>query len=218
LALSQLLTRTESFAHDGFAVEMTLPESSEELIDVSEFNQDERLPYWAELWPSALALTRHLLEGSLPAGRVMELGCGLALPSLALAWRGVRALATDYYEDALAFVRLNAERNGIAPPETRLFDWRESPAALGRFDLVLAADVAYEKRNAEMLAALIPGLVAPGGRVLLADPGREYMGDLLDALRAEGWSVREVETRLEASPAGPTAPNIRVRIVEVRPT
>jgi predicted nicotinamide N-methyase len=195
---------------------MVLPESAEDLIDVSDFNEDERLPYWAELWPSARALARHLLDEAAPEGRAIELGCGVALPSLALCWRDVPVIASDYYEEALGFARLNAERNGIRSPETLLLDWRTRPEGLGRFELVIAADVVYERRNAEALAGLLPALVAPGGRVLIADPGRVYFPDLRAAMAALGWSVREVEVREEPSPVGEGSP-IRVSIVELRP-
>src|SRR5690606_6274286 len=113
-------------------------------IDVSDFNRDERLPYWAELWPSARALAQELLDGPLPRGRVLELGCGIALPSLALRWRGVEVVASDYYAEALDFARENARRNRLTEPETLLLDWRTPPPDLIPFDLVIAADVLYE--------------------------------------------------------------------------
>lgn len=208
--------RYEEFAHAGFRVEMALPPSAEELIDVSDFNDDERLPYWADLWPSARALAKHLLDAPPPAGRVIELGCGVALPSLALRSRGVAVVASDYYAEALDFARLNAERNGIAEPGTLLLDWRSPPEGLGRFDLAIAADVVYEKRNADALAALLPDLLSSGGRFVVADPGRLYFADLRAALLDAGWSVRELEMREEPAPVG-EGPRIRVSIVEMRP-
>src|SRR5690606_27446174 len=155
--------RTERFSHAGFEVEMLLPRSADALIDDSEFNEDERLPYWAELWPSARALTRFLLDGPAPGGPVLELGCGVALPSLALRARGAAALAADCSGEALEFARASAERNGIPSPELALLDWRHPPPELGRFPLVVAADVLYERRNADALAALLPRVVAPSG-------------------------------------------------------
>ena len=208
--------RSERFEHGRFAVEVLLPRPADELIDLSDFNRDERLPYWAELWPSARALTRHLLDAPLPEGRVIELGSGVALPSLALRWRGVPAIASDYYDHALAYARLNAERNGIPAPETLLLDWRTPPEGIGRFALVIAADVLYERRNAEALAALLPRLVEPGGRALVADPGRLYFADLRAALAERGWSAREVAVAGEPSPAGGGA-RIRVSITDFRP-
>ena len=105
--------REEAFAHGGWAVELILPRAADALIDEGDYGADERLPYWAELWPSARGLARHLVEDGRdwPGVRVLELGCGVALPSLALHARGADVLATDWYDDALRFARANAARS-----------------------------------------------------------------------------------------------------------
>lgn len=170
---ARFVTRTEPFSHGAFRAEILLPRSADELIEEGTFDADERLPYWAELWPSARALARWLLDHP-PTGSVIELGAGIALPSLALRHLGLDPLATDWYPEALEFARTNAERNGLGPLRTRVLDWREVPE-VGRFDGVIAADVLYELRNSQALATVLPRLVAPGGRVLVADPGRNYL-------------------------------------------
>lgn len=207
--------RTERFSHADLEVEMLLPRSADALIDHSEFEADERLPYWAELWPAARALTRFLLDAPPPRGPVLELGCGVALPSLALRARGVRVLATDYYEEALDFARANAERNGFAPPDLTPLDWRHPPPELGRFPLVVAADVLYERRNADALAALLPRVVASAGSALLADPGRVYAGEFERVMERQGWTT-EVLAVLREAAAGPVVYS-RVRLLRLRP-
>ncbi|MGH2999057.1 MAG: 50S ribosomal protein L11 methyltransferase, partial [Gaiellaceae bacterium] len=94
--------------------ELTLvrPPSADDLIDEEAFDEDEFLPYWAELWPSGLALARHVAARELRGLRVLELGCGLGLPALAAALRGANVLATDWAEDAIELLQRNAERNG----------------------------------------------------------------------------------------------------------
>lgn len=195
-----LALRTHTFAHGPFRAELIAPRSPDELIDVSEFNRDERLPYWAELWPSARALAAELLDSPAPRGRVLELGCGIALPSLALRWRGVDAVASDYYTEALEFTLANAHRNDIPPPRTLLLDWRDPPPDLKPFDLVVAADVLYEKRNADALAKLLPRVTAPGGRVLLADPGRAHLEHFRTEMTRLGWQVAETGSRTAPGP------------------
>jgi predicted nicotinamide N-methyase len=191
-------TRVERFGHGTFAVDVLLPRAADELIDEAEFEADERLPYWADLWPSARGLTRHLLDRPPPERRVIELGCGVALPSLALRSLGAEPTATDYYADALRFAEANAARNGLAPLHTALLDWRHPPAG-ERWELVVAADVLYELRNAEALAALLPRIVAEGGRALLADPGRVYFGEFRDLMEEMDWAVDEIDVRRETS-------------------
>jgi predicted nicotinamide N-methyase len=145
---------------------------------------------------------------------VLELGCGLAQPSLALAARGAAVVATDWYPEALEFARANALRNSVPPPETRVVDWRAPPADLGRYELVIAADLLYEKRNADALTALLPLVVTPGGRVLLADPGRVHAGEFRAAMERRGWTVESAGTREEPGAGGAAG---RVRLDLLRP-
>ncbi|MBW3656877.1 MAG: methyltransferase domain-containing protein [Gemmatimonadetes bacterium] len=207
--------REERYAHGGWDAWLILPSAADELIDEREFASDERLPYWAELWPSARGLAAHLLDGGWKyAGvRALELGCGVALPSLALRHLGADVLATDWYDDALRFARANAERNGLAPLRTALLDWRHPPED-DRYELVVAADVLYEQRNASLLANLLPRVTAPGGSVLVADPGRVYAGGFLGMMEDRGWRAEQVDERVE-----PSAPNAhsRVRIHQLTP-
>jgi predicted nicotinamide N-methyase len=146
------------------------PRDSEALLDEHAFENEEFLPYWAELWPSGVALARLIAGRALKGARVLELGCGLGLPSIAAALAGGRVLATDWSPVAIDLLRDNAARNE-AELELAVVSWTEPGPLLERapFDLVLAADVLYEQRNVEPLAALLPSL---GGEVLLADPGR----------------------------------------------
>lgn len=182
--------RTFDFEHAGLELELIGPASPDSLIDVSAFNVDERLPYWAELWPAARGLAIELLERPLPAGPVLELGCGLALPTLALLARGAEVVASDYYHEALEFALANALRNSLPHPGTLLLDWRSPPADFERYGTIIAADVLYERRNAEMLSQLLSPL--PGAtRILLADPGRAYLPHFRTLFEASGGRVRE---------------------------
>jgi predicted nicotinamide N-methyase len=199
--------RCETFAHGDVRLEILLPEAADELIDETEFEYDERLPYWADLWPSARALARHLLDTP-DATPALELGAGVALPSLALRSRGVRVLATDYYDDALRFAEANAARNSLAPLPTALLDWRDLPPTLGRWPRAVAADVLYEKRNVAYLIEVLGRVVAADGTATIADPGRVYLPEFRDAAQSAGWSLREWSVEEEA----PQAPRGRVRI------
>jgi predicted nicotinamide N-methyase len=171
-------------------VELERPEDPESLVDETAFEADEFLPYWAEHWPSSLALAEHVATLDLAGRPVLELGCGLGLPSLVAARRGAAAVATDWAGDAIALLERNAVRND-APLTAVTADWRE-PArftVLGPFDLVLAADVLYEERNAEPILALLERLGAPA---TIADPGRRHASAFLDAARRSRWSVESV--------------------------
>lgn len=208
--------RQPLFTHGGLTIRIALPASADELIDECAFERDERLPYWADLWPSTKALARFVIDhppGDAANLRVLELGCGAAaLASLALAGHGFQVLATDYEQAAVDIVGHNAAINNVRL-KVRLVDWRDPPCDLGRFDFILAADVMYEQRNAVALAEAIPGLLAPGGRFLLADPGRRYLPEFQMRMRQARFGEREL-AMIEERNDDPSKPATRVRILE----
>ncbi len=172
----------------GHELRLLRPRDSEALLDEHAFEHEEYLPYWAELWPSALALARAIGGRSLRGARTLELGCGLGLPSIVAALAGGRVLATDWSQEAVAMTATNAERNGVAL-ETLVCSWTAPEPLLERapWDLVLASDVLYEARNADALLALLPRL---GRDVWLADPGRKPAERFLEAA-GETWAIDE---------------------------
>ena len=122
------------------------PASVDDLLEEEDFEHEERLPYWAELWPSAVALARYLSQKDLSGKRAAELGCGVGLPTVVALDRGALVLATDHNEAALDFVA----------PE---------------------------------LADLVPGLLAPGGECVVADPRRPPAPSFLELMEGRGFRV-----------------------------
>jgi predicted nicotinamide N-methyase len=156
---------------------------------------DERLPYWADVWPSSIILAEKLIELTGAGRTALELGCGVGLSTLAATSAGFDVLSTDYYVDALDVTRANVFRNLGITARTRLVDWRHFPPDLGTFDLVFASDVLYEKEYAELLPVLLLRLLAPAGSALIADPGRVAAPIFVDACASNGLDIRKKETR-----------------------
>jgi predicted nicotinamide N-methyase len=182
--------REETVRVEEVELSLLRPSSPEALLDEKAFENDEFLPYWAELWPAASALAA-ALPVDMQGVRVVELGCGLGVPSLVAAQRGADVVATDWAVDAIDLLRTNAERNGITV-HAKLWDWREPWDE--RFDLALAADVLYELRNVEPVVDALRQL-APEALVGLA--GRPYEQQFLRGV--EGWTEvapRVVRVRL----------------------
>ncbi len=169
------------------------PASAEDLINEADFEIDERLPYWADIWPSSTVLAGAVaaLDGN--GRRLLELGCGVGLVVAAAASAGFEVTATDYYRDALAFAAVNAWRVAGAKVRTELVDWRDFPITLGTFDLVVASDVLYERPYASLVAAALHRTLAPDGHGLLADPGRFAAPAFVDECESRGLTatVRE---------------------------
>jgi predicted nicotinamide N-methyase len=146
------------------------------------------VPFWARLWPSGLALAADV-DARPPAHggtRALELGCGLAAPSIVAARAGANVLASDGASDAVVFAAHSLALNETVA-EVAHADWAEEGEALverGPYDLVLAADVLYTPRNAESLVRLLPRLLAPWGEARIADPGRANGRVFLAAARA----------------------------------
>lgn len=175
------------------------PRNSDDLIREEDFVKDERLPYWADIWPSSTILAAHLVslaESRRPrmAGKGLELGCGVGLVTMAAMIAGYDMLATDYYTDALAFTRANAWRNLGREPKTQMIDWRAFPRRVRGFDLILASDVLYEKEYAELLPKIFKRALVPGGMAILADPGRIGVPEFMDECKYTGLEIRSKTT------------------------
>ncbi len=160
-------------------------------IDAEKFALDERLPYWADIWSSSFELARYCLtEGNLKGKHVLELGCGLGLAGIAAAKAGAFVIFSDYEQDALDFARYNAARNLSLMPATinvLQLDWRTDPDSLLRypkFDVIIAADVVYERKNFFPLIGVLQSLLAPQGVAVFTEPGRA-IGDQFFQLLSE---------------------------------
>jgi predicted nicotinamide N-methyase len=166
------------------------PDDVAELPDSGAVEWAPLAPYWAVLWRSGVALARELDGARLDGLRVVELGCGLGVPSISAARAGASVLATDNCPEALDLVAGNADANGVRV-DTAVVDWAEPGALIERapFDLVLAADVLYERGSVAPLLSLLPQLAPQGW---LADPGRPPAGAFLEEAQRR-WRV---ETRV----------------------
>jgi predicted nicotinamide N-methyase len=190
----RFVTTVDRVQLGGEEIELLRPRSAEDLISETDFEEDERLPYWAEIWPSALVLA-HSIDGEEGRGRTMlELGCGIGLVTLAAARAGYDVLATDYYQDALLFTRANGWRSSGTEPRTRLVDWRALPGDLGTFDRIVASDVLYERPYAELVAKAMGSTLAPDGRATVADPGRIAAEAFLEACASAALLLLRTET------------------------
>ena len=172
------------------ALRVRRPPSAEDLIDEDEFADDERLPYWAEVWPSGRVLCGLLGQMDLRGRTVIELGGGIGTGAMVAAMRGARALSTDWYPAAVEFSRWNARNLGL-DMDAAVVDWREPPSVVinaAPWDLIVGADILYEARNGQALGVIIPRLAGPGSEVIIADPRRPDAKPFVTAMRTAGWS------------------------------
>ncbi len=182
----------------GHEIDLLSPANADDLISEDDYVKDERLPYWADLWPSAQILAREVRGMRLAGERVLELGCGLGLVAIGAAMAGADVTATDYYDDAILFARLNVAEATGKSVDVRMVDWSAMPPDLGRFDVVLTSDVLYEPRYALLVADAIVATLRRGGEAIVADPGRIACEDFLNECRSRGLVVASSEAHAYA--------------------
>jgi predicted nicotinamide N-methyase len=175
--------------------------------------EELHLPYWAELWDSSLAIIEFLAE-TLPASfdvpklSVLDLGCGMGLTGTVAAAMGARVLFADLEPEALLFARLNAIEFEDRI-RTRRLNW-QTARLTEQFDLIIGADILYEKAQWPFLEPFWRGHLKPGGSVLLGEPGRQT-GDLfLEWIKPHPWTL----VQLKKSVPTRSAP---IRIFQLKP-
>ncbi|WP_084604967.1 class I SAM-dependent methyltransferase [Desulfonatronum thioautotrophicum] len=159
----------------------------------ADFGPDERIPYWVELWPASLLLAKWLgrQQERIRGKTCLDVGCGLGLSACVAATAGAQVVGLDYIEDALHYARANARENRVAAaPLWVQMDWRWPGLKAGGFDVIWGADIFYEKRFASPLKQLFKEVLAPNGRIWLAEPERSVSSGAWDQLREAGFEIR----------------------------
>lgn len=198
-----LLTETIAVAGRDFAFTRVADPKVvlDQVIRDESQGKPSRMPYWAELWESAIAVGEWLFElaprPAPVAPAVLDLGCGMGLSGMVAASLGHRVLFADVEPEALLFAEFNAwpwrERCRF-----RRLDWQRDRLE-ERFDLILGADVLYERGQREHLEPFWRHHLAAGGRVVLGEPGRQSGSEFPDWIRSAGpWSLEQRDVRLAA--------------------
>lgn len=160
-------------------------------MDDQDFGDDERLPYWAELWPASVLLGEWLFKrkDDLRGARCLDLGCGLGLTAVIAAGLGADVVAFDYEFAPLHFARKNAVANGVPQPLWLQMDWRNPAVLSGSFDYIWGGDILYEKRFFSPLEALFRSALKPGGKIWMAEPRRDVSASVWGRLESMGWKT-----------------------------
>jgi ETFB lysine methyltransferase len=184
--------KTVLFQFDGIKLNLLRVANPDELVEQlsdEEFNKDERLPYWAELWPSAIGLSRFLIKNPdlIQGKKILELGCGLGLTSMILIRNEpLEFVCTDYDNNALQITRKNFLKNKLKLPDLRYLDWR-NPDLDKCFDCIVASDILYEKRFFKPISDLLKHHLKKNGLAIIAEPNRKIAIPFFKMLKNMGF-------------------------------
>lgn len=192
------------------------------------FAEDERLPYWAELWPSSFGLASWLLrrKSEIAGRKCMDLGCGLGFTALCGVFLGAEVLACDYEEKALELAAFNARANNIPLCSYDVFtaedvaagqknclcplhmDWRSPCVEAASFTRIWAADIAYERKFMPQILKFLDYALAADGIFWIAEPSRAVYACFLEEVRNFPFTIEKVHMQ--------TTPKINEHILSAR--
>lgn len=186
-----------------YTIKLNQVKNVDKLVDEitdDEFNQDERLPYWAEVWPSALALAEYIINNQiyLKNRKVLELGCGIGLVGIAATHANAKVTFSDYEKEALEFTKQNYFLNFQSQADTILLDWR-NPELKKTFEIILAADILYEKRFLTPVYNTIRKLLSANGKLYIAEPDRTIAKPFFEMMK-KGFELKDkmaINSKLE---------------------
>jgi len=169
----------------------------EKLVDEiadDEFNKDERLPYWAEVWPSARVFAEYILTnpGEFKNKNILELGCGIGLVGIAATIAGANVTFSDYEQDAINFTKNNYFLNFRKQAKSILLDWR-NPNHNKQYEIIIAADILYEKRFLDPVYNTLQKLLLEEGTVYIAEPDRTIAKPFIEMMK-NGFELIDKKT------------------------
>lgn len=205
-------TSVEVIDPEGLGVEMVVVQDLEAHLDRRRLLADPVYvpPYWALVWSGSIALARRLgREISCRGKRVLDVGCGLGLLSLVAAREAGIVTAIDRERVPIDFLRASAIRAGLEV-EALVEDVEAVPRD-ERHDLVLCAELLYERDRFDALAHALEARLAPSGSIVVADARRIDTREFWAAMAARGFLAREIATE-EVREEGTL---VRIRIAEL---
>lgn len=130
-------------------------------------------PYWAKVWPSAIALHNVLQKhpSLIRDKTVLELGAGIGLPSLMMAGITNSIQISDYNLDAVELLRKNIAHLQLQNVKALQIDWNDLPENINP-EVIILSDVNYDPTQFETLTKLIEKFIHQGCAIILSTPQR----------------------------------------------
>lgn len=129
-------------------------------------------PLFGQVWPMSKILAQVMLDEPIAGRRILEIGCGIGLPSLVIKRLGGDITASDYHPLAAEFLLENSILNHLDPITFSPGNWNTQDDSLGLFDLIIGSDILYERQHIALTSEFIDHHAAPQSEVIVVDPGR----------------------------------------------
>ncbi len=172
--------------------QITAVQNQDALLDSAD--DLEHFPYGFLLWESAVGLARYITSHpETVIGRsILELGAGVGVAGIVAQSLGAHVRQTDHQKGALQLCEYNAATNRVEGISRFLMDWRFWTHS-DEYDVLIGADITYDRAMHFYLDEIFNRNLAPGGSVLLTDPGRPQSLEFAASLETKGWKI-ELET------------------------
>lgn len=167
---------------------------------------------FGQVWPVGQLLAEAMDTAEMEGKRILELGCGIGLPSLVLQRRGAEVVASDIHPLAEPFLAYNSALNELPSVHFRQLGWDKALPSLGDFDKIIGSDLLYERDHPALLAAVIERHARPQAEIVLTDAGRGHTSLFSREMAALGFEVEESHHPLEDANGNP----IRARLLRYR--
>ncbi|NKB36011.1 MAG: methyltransferase [Gammaproteobacteria bacterium] len=146
--------------------------------------------FFGVVWEASKVLAREMADYEIGSKRILEIGCGMALSSLLLNSRHADISATDHHPQAGQFLEENVRLNGGQAIPFLRTDWKTEHDGLGKFDLIIGADLLYERDHVEDVSAFINRHAQQSNEVIMVDPGRGNRSSFSKKMTSLGYSQK----------------------------
>ena len=145
-------------------------------------------PLFGLIWPSARMLANAMQKQDIAGKRVLEIGCGLALASLVIHRRRGDITASDCHPLTQTFLLDNLRLNALPSMNYQNGNWTHKNPDLGKFDLIIASDVLYERDQPEVLSKFINRHASERVEIIVLDPDRGNRNVFCRRMTALGYT------------------------------
>ena len=141
------------------------------------------------VWDSGEVLARLMWDRVFHGEKILEVGCGIGLASLALSFRAQNISATDRHPEAQKFLDYNSALNKLSPIKFERCDWENPDSSLGKFDLIIGSDLLYDRADVNHLSRFIDRHAENSCEVLLIDPNRGLRTKFSKEMETFGYTI-----------------------------